>query len=109
MTGLLASMQPRSVAAGSKKPPLETSVPAATAPPQHAMFDLLRRPQLALGQGLILKRMSFSFYSLAARDTWLKLMIAPTHIASWRFAVYRSESAIHVLLGLKATRDIKTS
>ena len=58
MTALLAARQPAPTAnnASSKKMPQESAVPAATAPPQHALFELLRRPQLALGQGLIFKR-----------------------------------------------------
>lgn len=57
MTSLLENEKlPLLVAAGCKTPPMEASVPAAAAPHRHAMFDMLCRPQLALGQGLILKR-----------------------------------------------------
>lgn len=101
MTGLLAPMHPRPFAASAKKLPSESSIPAATAPPHLAMFELLRRPQLALGQGLIYKRGLVSVP--VAEDALWK---APPPMPS--IAQLRSMKSIDVMCGSfwdQATQD----
>ncbi|KAK9801900.1 hypothetical protein WJX73_010797 [Symbiochloris irregularis] len=93
MTGLLAAQKMPLLAAGSRKPPQEKDVPAATAPPQHAMFEMLRRPQLALGQGLILKR-GLASVPIAEEALWQVPPLMPS------IALLRGMTSLDIMCGV---------
>lgn len=105
MTGLLAPMHPRPFAASAKKLPSESSIPAATAPPHLAMFELLRRPQLALGQGLIYKREPC--YCICAHTADLHLTTWPPCQASMHHHRQQAGCADQIVCDRADLRDMR--